>query len=435
MGWGDMLKDVLKSRGWSLNEPCFCKEVETKTTETVCVFTKEFEAMLRRETPKKAFGKEGAVEDGHTLRTLPLPTRALWLQSCSSYRVPGPNTRTTSREDFSRLVAKYGHDLPGNPGDFRIVGFPGVDNSLAKTNFSNYFCNAPWYPKSYVLPMERLALLKRLANSPQEYWITKPRNLCAGAGIAVFSAQDPLLTKQVRQSAGEKSSIVQQYIAHPLLLGGYKFHMRIHMVVTSLSPPEAFVQAGGQCLFSTKPYSLAKSGLGEHFDAPVHISNTGLNTLPEQHESFMAKKPIIGKGQQILMHQLEAHLTKNRPGFNRDALWSQIMQIAKDVVVYLGEAPGIQRHAPFAPEKFFDIYGMDLMVDRNLKVWMCETNNCPSLGDQDKEYCGKPNPDFGKENKALSQVWHDLFTLLGLDASRKQSNGTLRHWYQVDFSQ
>ena len=28
---------------------------------------------------------------------------------------------------------------------------------------------------------------------------------------------------------------MQKYLADPLLLGGYKFHMRIHLVITNLS--------------------------------------------------------------------------------------------------------------------------------------------------------------------------------------------------------
>lgn len=395
---------------------------------------REFEATLRRKTPSDLFGRHGAVQEGHRLQILPLPPRALWMQSCSEYRVPGPRTRVAFREDFSRLVARYGRELPGKTGDFRILGFPGMDTALAKTNLTTHFRDMPWWPKSYVLPAERKELLTRLTSCPREHWITKPRNECSGAGICVWHAADPALAEHVKASVDRPRSVAQQYVADPMLLGGYKFHLRIHLVVTSLSPPQAFVQAGGQCLCSTKAYSVSKSSLGESFDAPVHISNTGLNMLPEQREGFLAQKPVIGRGQQITIKQMEAHLSKEHTIFDRGDFWSQILRIATETVRYLAQAPAIRQHGKLAPEQFFDILGMDLILDRSAKVWMCETNGSPGLSDQDREVFGVANPDYHKENEALSQVWHDTLALLGLDAKRQQSRGTLRNWYELDFS-
>lgn len=110
------------------------------------------------------------------------------------------------------------------------------------------------------------------------------------------------------------------------------------------------------------------------------------------------------------------------------------MQISKEVTQYLVQAPGIKQYGKFDREGFFDMFGMDLMIDKNLNVWMCETNNTPGVDDQDKKVGGKTNPDFMKEHKCFDQLWNDIFTLLGLDAGRRQSKGTLKGWYQVDFS-
>lgn len=434
LGWGPLLRKVLRSRGWSVSSPCHSSDHSSEEDEYV-VWIKEFEAMLRRQPPQKLFGTRGAVQEGHRLRSLRLPPRALWLQSVCEYRQPVRGSRVVVRDDFARLVAKYGRNLPAEPGHFRNLGFPSMDYALSKNIFSEFFRDAPWYPKTYILPEEKSALLRRLGEAPQEYWITKPRNECAGAGICVWRAGDPMLAQHIRECCGstKPKSIVQRYVADPHLLGGYKYHMRIHLLITSLSPPQAFVQSIGQCLCSTKLFNLSQAGLGEQFDAPVHISNTGLNTKEEQMPGFLKKKPVIGRGQQILVSQLEAHLARHHPGFSREKLWRQIVAMATDVVRYLAQAPAIWKHGRPAPEQFFDILGLDLIVDRNLKVWMCEANNSPCLSDQDKKYQGVPNPDFNKENQALSKVWHDTLTLLGLDSSRRQPKGSLRGWYELDF--
>lgn len=431
MGWGFVLQQVLKSRGWTFKTPCHSVDGERSTT----MFPREFEATLRKKHPKDLFGKKGSIQEGFSLRKLPLPKKALWFQGVSStYRLPvgaGERPCVTDREDFAKLYAKHYRELPGQPGDFRMCGYPGIYNALAKTDFSAYFNDAPWYPRAFLLPKEKDQALKRLAKAPNEYWIAKPRNDCSGVGLCVMKADDRSLSWLVDHET--KSSIIQRYVADPVLLGGYKFHMRIHLVITSLSPPQAYVQAGGQCLFCTKPYSLAKDTLGARFDPPVHLSNTGLNMDEPQKDCFMKNKPVIGKGQQISVQQLEKYMSKHYPRFNRDTMWGEIMQISKEVVEYLAQAPGIKRHGKFGPNSFFDIFGMDLMIDKNCKVWMCETNNTPGLDDQDKKVFGRPNPDYYKEHNTFVKVWNDVLTLLGLDAGRRQSKGTLKGWYQIDF--
>lgn len=430
LGWGKLLRKVLRSRGWTVGIPCH--------HDDECVWTREFEAMLQQVSPSQAFGARGAVQEGYRMRILPLPSRALWMMSESEYRVPGPNTRATLRSELGRLVAKYGETLPGvRGGAFHFIGFPSMDNVLAKTEFAEYFSDAPWFPKCFVIPQERAVLLQRLKTSPHEYWTTKPRNLCSGAGICVWRADDPELAAHVLDSKGKTRSVVQRYVANPLLLGGYKFHMRVHLFIKCLSPPEAYVQAGGQCLCSTKAYTLNRETLGSSFDAPVHISNTGLNMKPDQKDGFLKKKPVIGRGQQITIRQMEAHLARCQPDFDREAMWGHILRIARDTVLYVAQAQATRQNGRAVhgvPGLFFDILGLDLILDNKFKIWMCEANSTPGLSDQAETVHGIPNPDFEKEHVALSKVWHDSLTLVGLDASQKQSEGTLRGWYVVDFS-
>eukprot|EP00931_Biecheleriopsis_adriatica_P029789 TRINITY_DN17629_c0_g1_i2.p1 TRINITY_DN17629_c0_g1~~TRINITY_DN17629_c0_g1_i2.p1 ORF type:complete len:296 (-),score=55.36 TRINITY_DN17629_c0_g1_i2:117-1004(-) len=274
-------------------------------------------------------------------------------------------------------------------------------------------------------------LLPVPGKSRSNFWIGKPRNEYGGAGICVWSGSDPDLAKTVRSE--DSSSIMQQYISDPLLIGGYKFHMRVHLVITNLDPLEAFVQENGQCLFATKPYTLAGKTLGQHFDPPVHVTNMGLNATPENKENFLSKKPVIGKGQQIRIQQLLSYLAKTHANFEKRELWQQILDIARDTASYISAAI-LRREKKLVKDRHFEIFGMDLMLDKKLKVWMCEVNTDPGLGYPEEEVLGSPNPDYKKEMVACEDTIHDMFALLGLDAARPQPRGSLRNWFKLEFA-
>lgn len=433
--FGVMLRDVLKSRGWRYStKPCHGTYDEDKAAATYHV--REFEASLLGQKPEEVFGKRGATEDGYRLQALPLPKHALWMMGRLCFRVPGTAQESARyREDFVNLVVKHGDKLPGKSGNYRIAKFPGTETLCWKTNLTEAFNDKPWYPATYILPRDKASFLKELrarGDAKNNLWIGKPRNDYGGTGIRVWKGTDPDIIKMVQDSDNSPRSIVQSYIPDPLLISGYKFHMRIHLAITNLCPLEAYVQENGQCLFATKPYTLASSTLGEFFDPPCHVTNMGLNAKPENKENYFKKKPIIGKGQQIRMSQLVSHLAETNPSFNKRMMWQQVLDIAADTTHYF--AKGIRRYGKIVRDRHFELFGMDLMLDKDLKVWMCEVNTDPGLSYPDKEVLGSPNPDYHKECRACEETLHDWFALLGLDATRKQTQGSLRHWMKVDFS-
>jgi len=434
INYGPMLKEVLRARGWRYKKNP-CHGTFDKDTETSTFFVKEFEASLRGQNPENILGKRGVVQEGYRLQAIPLPKYALWMMGRLPYRVPGTaNGSVREREDFIKIVVEHGDDLSGKPGNYRIAKFPGTETLLWKTNLTEAFQDKAWYPKTFILPRDKAVFLKEMrsrGNSKNNLWIGKPRNDYGGTGIRVYKGTDDLLVKAVQESDKEPRSLIQHYIADPLLIGGYKFHMRIHLMITNVNPVEAFVQENGQCLFATKEYTMSNKTLGEFFDPPVHVTNMGLNAKPENKENYFKKKPIIGRGQQIRMRQLESYLADNFPQFRKRALWQQILNISADTAKYI--AQGVRRHSKTVRDRHFEIFGMDLMLDKDLKCWMCEVNTDPGLGYPDKEVLGSPNPDYQKELRACEDTFHDMFSLLGLDAGRQQTQGSLKHWYQLDF--
>jgi len=436
---GPLLVDILKARGWKhRGSPCHAVKSEyhsrkwNDTDWTWTMYVKEFAASLSGKSPMEIFGKAGEMEEGHRLQSRRLPPRALWLMGSSVFRVPrGLNKE---REDFSIIAQMFGKTLPMD-GSYQIIGYPGIETALKKTNLSVAFRGLAWFPSSYVLPAEKQMLIRDMRSkaSGSNYWICKPPNDYGGNGISVFHGDDPKFKDLVRDGPRSGQHVVQQYLVDPLLIGGYKFHIRIHLAVTSLHPPQAFVQRNGQCLFATEQYNLSRKTTGDNFKAPVHVTNMSLNATEENKENFFRSKPFIGKGQQFRMRYLEQYLSRHHPGYDATLLWKQIVGIAADNVLYMARAPSVRQYGKFPSGRFFEIFGMDLMLDKHLNVYMCEVNTNPGLDYPDEIILGEPNPDYKKESGACAETWHDLMTLLGLDATTRAQKGSLKSWFEVDF--
>ena len=97
------------------------------------------------------------------------------------------------------------------------------------------------------------------------YWIMKPAAKSRGRGIS--------LVNDLSQITYGEPIVVQRYIKNPLLINGYKFDMRIYVVVTSVNPLEAFLYRDGFGRFSTIPFSLDPTDKNNKY---IHLTNVSI---------------------------------------------------------------------------------------------------------------------------------------------------------------
>ena len=196
---------------------------------------------------------------------------------------------------------------------------------------------------------------KELGNKTDMYWICKPADMSRGRGIFVF--------KDLSDLTYDCTAVVQRYISHPHLIGGYKFDLRIYVSVPSYHPLRIYVHEEGLVRFGTDKYDLDK--LGNLFS---HLTNTSIN---KHSPMYGADKDQIGSGCKWTITQLRHYFRQEN--INDRALWLKITNI---IILTL-----IMQHSQVPPaENCYELYGFDIIIDENLKPWLLEVNFSPAMG-------------------------------------------------------
>lgn len=96
------------------------------------------------------------------------------------------------------------------------------------------------------------------------------------------------LLQRLSELVYESNAVVQQYVKNPLLIGGYKFDLRLYVCVPSFHPLTIYVYREGLARFGTDKFSLA------NLDNPfAHLTNCSLNKLGP---GYGTTKEKVGSG-------------------------------------------------------------------------------------------------------------------------------------------
>ena len=109
-------------------------------------------------------------------------------------------------------------------------------------------------------------------NNYKDMYILKPTGASCGRGIKVIGKKD-----QVQKRQGY---LVSKYLSKPHLLRGYKYDLRIYIVVTCFEPLKAYIFKEGLVRLATQPYTTSKGSLKKRF---VHLTNYSINKKSETY--------------------------------------------------------------------------------------------------------------------------------------------------------
>ena len=267
------------------------------------------------------------------------------------------------------------HDTLKDPSYFNdlrpwqiINRIPGANVLTRKVPFyylikrlQNYFPDLySFIPKTYILPNDTLKFHENLKTTTRTF-IVKPDNGSLGAGIDIVEPG------QEYEDKTDDMYVAQEYI-DSFLLDNTKFDLRVYVLVTSVSPLKVYVCKDGLARFCSE-----KVGSGSKYSM---LTNVTFNKNKERDEDddidFSEISRLISDVFPVLRQK----------GIDTDKLWADVEKIITLTIIssvkYLNNAEQIHC-APIGYSRTFQIFGFDILIDKNLKPWVIEVNYRPSL--------------------------------------------------------
>ncbi|XP_028159745.1 tubulin polyglutamylase TTLL4-like isoform X2 [Ostrinia furnacalis] len=263
---------------------------------------------------------------------------------------------------------KDGQKMNHFPGTFQIGRKDRLWRNLQKLAIKFGVNEFGIMPKTYVLPHD-LRLLKHdwekyAANN--EKWIIKPPASARGTGIKVVSRWTQIPKK--------RPVVVQRYVAKPYLINGNKFDMRLYVLVTSVHPLRVYLYKDGLARFASVKYNDELTSLNDRY---MHLTNYSINRLSKNYtpnEDFAACE-----GHKWTLQTL-FHYLKTEKNVDTDALWDSMKDLVIKTIIS-GEASisSLTKANVTSRYNCYELFGIDVLLDEDLKPWLLEVNISPSL--------------------------------------------------------
>ena len=270
---------------------------------------------------------------------------------------------------------------------------------MARQHFGNQIYDI--FPVSYTVPTDIVQLEQEQALYNHTMYILKIAAKDRGEGIKVISGPKDLKPTD--------TGIVQSYVQHPYLLNGYKFTMRVYVVYTSLAPLRLYIYPEGFVHMATDKYNPDPKYINERY---MHLTNPDIS----KQRPFYKKNP---RPFYWNFKELKDYIRKNGVnnvvhGDDDVRLWKKIQTLVQKTVLSAEHllSKYAQKIVPHPTSNCFELLGLDVLVDDQLKPWLIEVNPDPDMS---------AHAGFALAYETKGFMLTDLMGMLGLQQSRDKT--------------
>jgi len=255
----------------------------------------------------------------------------------------------------------------------RLSRIPGMREVCKKVSFAalmqrmqsldpDYY---DFWPETCIVSQD--SLIDKALTGP---FIFKPDDGCGGDGIFVLlTASD--LQRRVHLLRGT-NAVVQEYIPNPLLLQGFKWDVRVYVLVLSLEPLRTYLCSEGIARVCSEAYTEPTARTVNKVNC--HLTNYSINKFGTNYNH--RDDPSDGTaGTKRTLSSVMRYLATM--GHDVKAFQEQIYHISSATVEAL--ATEFADCDVLTRRNCFHILGLDIIFDANGKAWLLEVNSSPSL--------------------------------------------------------
>ncbi|XP_051894691.1 tubulin polyglutamylase ttll6 [Pristis pectinata] len=270
------------------------------------------------------------------------------------------------------------------------------------------------FPKTWCLPSEYHDFVAYSRTRKIKTFICKPDSECQGRGI--------FLTRNVSDIKPGEDMVCQVYIPKPFILDGFKFDLRLYVLITSCDPLRIYFYDEGLIRFATMKYSEPTEKNLE--DVCMHLTNYSIN---KHSKNFVRDET---KGSKRKLSFFNQYMENN--AYDLERLWSSI----EDVIIktILAAYPVLKHNYltcfpnHVSGSACFEILGFDILLDQTLKPWLLEVNHSPSF-----------TTDSKLDQEVKDNLLYDTLCMINLAAcdrrkvmeeERRRTNERLLHIYR-----
>ncbi|KAI4503058.1 hypothetical protein M0802_002102 [Mischocyttarus mexicanus] len=253
------------------------------------------------------------------------------------------------------------------PGSYEIGHKDRLCRNLGRLLLLHGRKKIDFVPKTYILPCDLELLLKIWEKGENDQkWILKPPASSRGRGIKV-------ITNKTKIPKTCNYLIIQRYLSKPKLINGNKFDLRLYVLVTSIDPLRIYFYENGLVRFASNKYSDSLSTLEDRF---MHLTNYSINKYSTDYTENDTVDSC--KGHKWSLKCLWNHLEKQ--SIKTDNIIKKIHDmIVKTIVSAESCVNNFSRVYAASWYNCYELFGIDVLIDENLKPWLLEVNACPSL--------------------------------------------------------
>ena len=259
----------------------------------------------------------------------------------------------------------------------RINHFPGMHTLARKTSMarllrrvSSHLPSAfTFVPQTWILPNEA-SDLKRKSKEATRWVIVKPDGSCQGKGIFLTNSAD-------KACSVSPAAVAQEYVSCPFLLDGYKFDIRIYVLVTSCDPLRIYLYEEGLARFCTQTYSEPNEENAKQ--SIMHLTNYAINKKQENFRCSEDGNTGFKRTLASVWQWLDEH------GHSSQGVIDSISRLC--VSTLLAAQPTLlntARNLNITSRDdrglaSFELLGFDVLLDSQLKPWLLEVSRTTRL--------------------------------------------------------